>query len=112
MDGWLHSVAYDVTLTDLSGAPYTGAAEVAIPVPDGWNTAYLRAYVQESDGSYSRIGGAYADGVYTASVPHFSVVAPRGNRLDRKHNRLNLPRSRRKNDHHRFVRQLSRRSLR
>ena len=74
MDGWLHSVAYDVTLTDLSGAPYTGAAEVAIPVPDGWNTAYLRAYVQESDGSYSRIGGAYADGVYTASVPHFSVV--------------------------------------
>ena len=75
MDGWLHSVAYDVTLTDLSGAPYTGAAEVAIPVPDGWNTAYLRAYVQESDGSYSRIGGAYADGVYTASVPHFSVVA-------------------------------------
>lgn len=75
MDGWLNSVAYDVTLTDLSGAPYTGAAEVAIPVPDGWNTAYLRAYVQESDGSYSRIGGAYADGVYTASVPHFSVVA-------------------------------------
>ena len=74
MDGWLNSVAYDVTLTDLSGAPYTGAAEVAIPVPDGWNTAYLRAYVQESDGSYSRIGGAYADGVYTASVPHFSVV--------------------------------------
>ena len=74
MDGWLHSVAYDVMLTDLSGAPYTGAAEVAIPVPDGWNTAYLRAYVQESDGSYSRIGGAYADGVYTASVPHFSVV--------------------------------------
>lgn len=75
MDGWLHSVAYDITLADLSGAPYTGAAEVAIPVPDGWNTAYLRAYVQESDGSYSRIGGAYADGVYTASVPHFSVVA-------------------------------------
>lgn len=75
MDGWLNSVAYDITLTDLSGAPYTGAAEVAIPVPDGWNTAYLRAYVQESDGSYSRIGGAYADGVYTASVPHFSVVA-------------------------------------
>ena len=74
MDGWLNSVAYDITLTDLSGAPYTGAAEVAIPVPDGWNTAYLRAYVQES-GSYSRIGGAYADGVYTASVPHFSVVA-------------------------------------
>lgn len=74
MDGWLNSVAYNITLTDLSGAPYTGAAEVAIPVPDGWNTAYLRAYVQESDGSYSRIGGAYADGVYTASVPHFSVV--------------------------------------
>ena len=74
MDGWLHSVAYDITLTDLSGAPYTGAAKVAIPVPDGWNPAYLRAYVQESDGSYSRIGGAYADGVYTASVPHFSVV--------------------------------------
>lgn len=75
MDGWLNSVAYNITLTDLSGAPYTGAAEVAIPVPDGWNTAYLRAYVRESDGSYSRIGGAYADGVYTASVPHFSVVA-------------------------------------
>lgn len=33
MDGWLHSVAYDVTLTDLSGAPYTGAAEVATPSP-------------------------------------------------------------------------------
>lgn len=70
MTGIRHSIAYDITLTDASGA-YTGAAKVAIPVPDAWNAApqHLRAYVQESDGSYSRIPGAYADGIYTASVP-------------------------------------------
>lgn len=75
MTGIRHSIAYDITLTDASGA-YTGAAKVAILVPDAWNAApqHLRAYVQESDGSYSRIPGAYADGIYTASVPHFSVV--------------------------------------
>ena len=75
MTGIRHSIAYDITLTDASGA-YTGAAKAAIPVPAAWNSApqHLRAYVQEADGSYSRISGAYADGVYTASVPHFSVV--------------------------------------
>ena len=66
-------VAYDITPATESG-DYIGSATVSIPVPEGWNTENLGAFVREQNGSITPIGGAYSDDAYTFTVPHFSVV--------------------------------------
>lgn len=72
IDGMAKTVAYDVT-PYAGDEAYTGEATVSVPVPEGWDTSLLHAYVQEADGSYVEVSGAYADGKYTYTAPHFSV---------------------------------------
>ena len=72
IDGMAKTVAYDVT-PYVGDKAYTGEATVSVPVPEGWDTSLLHAYVQEADGSYVEVSVAYADGKYTYTAPHFSV---------------------------------------
>ena len=72
IEGMAKTVAYDVT-PYAGDAAYTGEATVSLPVPEGWDTSLLHAYVQEKDGSYTEVSGTYADGKYTYTAPHFSV---------------------------------------
>ena len=72
IDGMAKTVAYDVT-PYAGDEAYTGEATVSVPVPEGWDTSLLHAYVQEADGSYAEVSGTYADGKYTYTAPHFSV---------------------------------------
>ena len=67
-------VAYEITPYAGEEA-YTGEAEVSLPVPDGWDTAKLHAYVQEADGTFTQVEGTYADGKFTYTAPHFSIHA-------------------------------------
>ena len=67
-----HILAYDIKPVDANGY-YTGAATVSIPVPKGWNTDKMGAFVVETDGNVTLLTGEYADGVYTYTAPHFSV---------------------------------------
>lgn len=72
IDGMAKTLAYDVT-PYVGDKAYTGEATVSVPVPEGWDTSLLHAYVQEADGSYVEVSGTYADGKYTYTAPHFSV---------------------------------------
>ena len=72
IDGMAKTIAYDVT-PYAGDEAYTGEATVSVPVPEVWDTSLLHAYVQEADGSYAEVSGAYADGKYTYTAPHFSV---------------------------------------
>lgn len=74
IDGTSRVAAYDIT-PYAGEEKYTGEATVSIPVPEGWDTSLLHAYVQETDGSFTRIDGTYADGMFTYTAPHFSVQA-------------------------------------
>lgn len=74
IDGTGRVAAYDIT-PYAGEEKYTGEATVSIPVPEGWDTSLLHAYVQETDGSFTRIDGTYADGMFTYTAPHFSVQA-------------------------------------
>lgn len=72
IEGANHTLAYDIKPVDANGY-YTGAATVSIPVPEGWNTDKMGAFVVETDGNVTLLTGEYADGVYTYTAPHFSV---------------------------------------
>lgn len=72
IEGANHTLAYDIKPVDANGY-YTGAATVSIPVPEGWNTDKMGAFVVETDGKVTLLTGEYADGVYTYTAPHFSV---------------------------------------
>lgn len=72
IEGANHTLAYDIKPVDANGY-YTGAATVSIPVPKGWNTDKMGAFVVETDGKVTLLTGKYADGVYTYTAPHFSV---------------------------------------
>lgn len=72
IEGANHILAYDIKPVDANGY-YTGAATVSIPVPKGWNTDKMGAFVVETDGKVTLLTGKYADGVYTYTAPHFSV---------------------------------------
>lgn len=72
IDGVDHIVAYD--MKPMKGeTEYTGEATVSVPVPEGWNTDNMGAFVVEENGSVTKISGTYADGKYTFTMPHFSV---------------------------------------
>lgn len=65
--------AWEMVPVSVGGAKYTGSAVVTVPVPEGWNTEMLGAFVVNDDGSITRIVGKYADGFYTYTCPHFST---------------------------------------
>ena len=71
IEGAAKAVAWDVAPETADG-PYTGEAEVSVPVPGDFNTERLGAFVVNADGSVTKLTGAYADGFYTYTCPHFS----------------------------------------
>ena len=71
IEGAAKAVAWDVAPETADG-PYTGEAEVSMPVPEDFNTERLGAFVVNADGSVTKLTGAYADGFYTYTCPHFS----------------------------------------
>ena len=72
IEGAAKVFAWDVAPETADG-PYTGEAEVSMPVPEDFNTGRLGAFVVNADGSVTKLTGAYADGFYTYTCPHFSV---------------------------------------
>ena len=73
IEGASNVKAWSVVPSVASGN-YTGEATVKIPVPAGWNTAKLGAFVVNADNSVTKISGTYADGYYTYVCPHFSTT--------------------------------------
>ena len=71
IEGAAKAVAWNVAPETADG-PYTGEAEVSMPVPGDFNTERLGAFVVNADGSVTKLTGAYADGFYTYTCPHFS----------------------------------------
>ena len=71
IEGAARAVAWEIAPETADG-PYTGEAEVAMPVPEDFNAERLGAFVVNADGSVTMLTGAYADGFYTYTCPHFS----------------------------------------
>ena len=71
IEGAAKAVAWNVAPETADG-PYTGEAEVSVSVPGDFNTERLGAFVVNADGSVTKLTGAYADGFYTYTCPHFS----------------------------------------
>ncbi len=70
-------VAYDITPMTQDGAPYTGQAQVTIPLGAlaSYDGSELTAFVVESDGSISPISDGVKTGdSFTFTAPHFSVM--------------------------------------
>ena len=72
IEGAAKVFAWDVAPENAEGL-YTGEAEVSMPVPGDLDTERLGAFVVNADGSVTKLTGAYADGFYTYTCPHFSV---------------------------------------
>lgn len=66
-------VAYDVTPATASGS-YKKNGTVTLPIPEGWDVSRVRGFVQNEDGSITTVTGTPADGKFTFTVPHFSVL--------------------------------------
>ena len=66
-------VAYDVTPATASGS-YEKNGTVTLPIPEGWDASRVRGFVQNEDGSITTVTGTPADGKFTFTVPHFSVL--------------------------------------
>lgn len=66
-------VAYDVTPATASGE-YEKSGTVTLPIPAGWDASRVRGFVQNEDGSITTVTGTPADGKFTFTVPHFSVL--------------------------------------
>lgn len=68
------AVAFDVIPKTEAGI-YTGAAQLTIPIPDGWDSTKVFGYVRESDGTLTAIPGTVnRTGTFTFTTPHFSEV--------------------------------------
>ena len=67
-------VAYDVTPATASGS-YKKNGTVTLPIPEGWDASRVRGFVQNEDGSITTVTGTPADGKFTFTVPHFSVLS-------------------------------------
>ena len=66
-------LAWDMTPATAEGK-YEGEATVAVPVPEGWDSSKMGAFVIEADNSVKLIDGAVnADGNFEFTMPHFSV---------------------------------------
>lgn len=66
-------VAYNVTPATASGS-YKKNGTVTLPIPEGWDASRVRGFVQNEDGSITTVTGTPADGKFTFTVPHFSVL--------------------------------------
>ena len=66
-------VAYDVTPATASGS-YKKNGTVTLPIPEGWDASHVRGFVQNEDGSITTVSGTTANGKFTFTVPHFSVL--------------------------------------
>lgn len=66
-------VAYDVTPATASGN-YKKNGTVTLPIPEGWDASHVCGFVQNEDGSITTVTGTPADGKFTFTVPHFSVL--------------------------------------
>ena len=66
-------VAYNVTPATASGN-YKKNGTVTLPIPEGWDASRVRGFVQNEDGSITTVTGTPADGKFTFTVPHFSVL--------------------------------------
>ena len=66
-------MAYDVTPATASGS-YKKNGTVTLPIPEGWDASRVRGFVQNEDGSITTVTGTPADGKFTFTVPHFSVL--------------------------------------
>ncbi|MDD6262308.1 MAG: family 20 glycosylhydrolase [Clostridiales bacterium] len=73
IDGANNVKAWNVVPATETGN-YSGSGSVRVPVPSGWNTSNMGAFIVNSDGSVSLIKGSYAEGYYTYTAPHFSVT--------------------------------------
>ena len=73
VEGAANALAWDMVPETAEG-PYTDAAEVSVPVPADWHVAWLGAFVVNADGSVEKLEGAYYNGMYTYTCPHFSVT--------------------------------------
>ena len=73
IEGAAKAVAWDVAPETADG-PYTGEAEISMPVPEDFHIAWLGAFVVNADGTVEKLEGAYGNGMYTCTVPHFSVT--------------------------------------
>ena len=70
----IRTIAYDVT-PQIATGNYTGSGQVSIPIPEGWNTGNINAFVVNSDGTVEKITDvAISDGIATYTAPHFSVT--------------------------------------
>ncbi|MBQ7298396.1 MAG: family 20 glycosylhydrolase [Clostridia bacterium] len=72
IDGAKNVKAWDLTPATANGK-YTGEATVALPIPEGWDTAKVRAFVVNADNTIETIIGNVANGMYEFVMPHFSV---------------------------------------
>lgn len=66
-------VAYDVTPATASGS-YEKNGTVTLPIPEGWDASRVRGFVQNTDGTITTVNGTSANGEFTFTVPHFSVL--------------------------------------
>lgn len=71
IDNMQNVVCYDVTPKTASGN-YTESATVRFPIPDGWNTANVRGFVVEDNGTATIIEGKVEGSEYVFTAPHFS----------------------------------------
>lgn len=73
IEGAAEVKAWNMVPVTADGA-YVGEAKVAVPVPAGWNTGKMGAFVVNADNTVTLIAGAVnADGNYEFTMPHFSV---------------------------------------
>ena len=68
VEGAANALAWDMVPETAEG-PYTGAAEVAVPVPADWHSEWLGAFVVNADGTVEKLEGAYYNGTYTYTCP-------------------------------------------
>ena len=66
-------VAYNVTPATASGN-YKKNGTVTLPIPEGWDASRVRGFVQNTDGTITPVNGTTANGKFTFTVPHFSVL--------------------------------------
>ena len=73
IEGASKVAAWDIKPKTAKG-DYHGTLTVKVPVPDDYDTSRICAFVQNGDGSISKIIGNYANGSYTFITPHCSVM--------------------------------------
>lgn len=71
--GAVEVIAWDIVPQTADGK-YESSATVKIPIPAGWDSAKVSAFVVEENGAVTTITGTPVDGYYKFVCPHFSTV--------------------------------------